>query len=128
MGQYHYVVNLDKREYLHPHRLGDGLKLLEFGDSRSGTMLALSVLLAAQNVGGARGGGDLNSDDPVVGSWASDRIVIAGDYADPADAQGYDTENGQTLYESCANGLYTEISDRVRAALLTAGENIGGGH
>ena len=29
MGQYHYTVNLDKKEYLVPHKLGDGLKLLE---------------------------------------------------------------------------------------------------
>ena len=29
-----------------------------------------------------RGGGDLRSDNPLVGSWAGDNIVIAGDYAD----------------------------------------------
>jgi len=79
MGQYYYVVNLDKKQYLHPHRMGDGLKLMEFGSSADGTMMGLAVLLADGN---GRGGGDLRSDHPIIGSWAGDRIVIAGDYAD----------------------------------------------
>ena len=29
MGQYHYTVNLSKKEFINPHKLGDGLKLLE---------------------------------------------------------------------------------------------------
>jgi hypothetical protein len=29
MGQYHVVVNLTKREFIHPHKLGSGLKLWE---------------------------------------------------------------------------------------------------
>lgn len=43
MGQYYYVINVTKKEYLHPHKFFDGLKLLEFGCSSNG-----------------RGGGDLN--------------------------------------------------------------------
>ena len=79
MGQYYYVVNLDKKQYLHPHRFGDGLKLMEFGQSSGGTLLALATLLSNGN---GRGGGDINSEDSLVGSWAGDKIVIAGDYAD----------------------------------------------
>lgn len=79
MGQYYLVVNLDKQQYLHPHRMGDGLKLMEFGSSADGTMMGLAVLLADGN---GRGGGDLRSDHPIIGTWAGDRIVIAGDYAD----------------------------------------------
>jgi hypothetical protein len=81
MGQYYLVCNITKREYLHPHSMGDGLKLLEFGLSGMGTMAGLSILLADGN---GRGGGDI-SEDPlsgIVGRWAGDRIVIAGDYAD----------------------------------------------
>jgi len=80
MGQYYLTVNLDKGEYLDPHKFGDGLKLLEFGDSASGTMTGLATLLADGN---GRGGGDLRSENPVIGSWKGDRIVVAGDYADP---------------------------------------------
>lgn len=123
MGQYYVTVNLDKGEYIMPHRFGQGLKLLEFGCSRYGTLSALALLLADGN---GRGGGDLSitvSDDPehhdynpwfenvpgclrvehefqipvgelnkqvnykilvpkIIGRWAGDRIVVAGDYAD----------------------------------------------
>ena len=34
-GQYYLPVNLDKGEYLDPHKLGDGLKLMEFWKQRS---------------------------------------------------------------------------------------------
>ena len=112
MGQYHIVVNLDRHEYLHPHHLGDGLKLLEFGDGGR-TMTALAALLAIDN---GRGSGDLHAVVPGIpiedwergytktsdgwarggdelfrarsiyarhiGSWAGQRIVIAGDYGD----------------------------------------------
>ena len=38
MGQYHLTVNLDKHEFIHPHQLGDGLKLGEqCGHSPGGT-------------------------------------------------------------------------------------------
>lgn len=101
MGQYHIVVNLDKKTYLNPNHLGDGLKLLEFGDGGA-TLTALAILLAKDN---GRGLGDLHvamPDTPLehwekdefnlkrvrtqhahlVGSWAGDRITIAGDYGD----------------------------------------------
>ncbi|HEV2500703.1 MAG TPA: hypothetical protein VGY31_14090 [Terriglobia bacterium] len=101
MGQYHVLVNLDKRQLVVPTRLGDGLKLMEFGDGGA-TLTALAILLAQDN---GRGLGDLHvamPDTPLesweqgkcglkrirtpyahlVGSWAGDRIIIAGDYGD----------------------------------------------
>lgn len=102
MGQYYYIVNADKGEYLHPHKFGDGLKLMEFGNSRAGVLLGLAVLLADGN---NRGGGDLRSDDPVIGSWAGDRIVVAGDYADGGNfTDGYD----ETELQEIANESFTE--------------------
>jgi len=109
MGQYYYIVNIDKHEHLHPHKFDDGLKLLEFGCSAYGVMTALAILLADGN---GRGGGDICISGPVselgepkphqlvdhrydidgkpyetrvpksAGRWAGDRIVITGDYAD----------------------------------------------
>ncbi len=104
MGQYYKAVNLDKKEFMHPHACGDGAKLMEFALSSMSMMSCLAILLADGN---GRGGGDLfgvpckacggsslaneckscNGDryEPlpkIVGSWAGDRIVIAGDYAD----------------------------------------------
>ena len=76
MEQYHVIVNLDKKEYLHPHSFGDGLKFLEFGASGNGTMLGLAAFLA---VSLGQGGGDLCTENPLQGSWAKDQIVIVGD-------------------------------------------------
>jgi len=109
MGQYYYVINLDKKEYLHPHKFGDGLKLWEFGSSGTGTMFALAVLLSDGN---GRGGGDVHSDSPLVGSWARDRIIISGDYAD-----GEWSEKGDNLYDFCGDGFLKDISEDVIMAL-----------
>src|SRR5262245_16704085 len=78
MGQHYLIVNLDKKQFLDSHNCGDGLKLLEFACSAGGTLAALAVLLADGN----DRGGDFRGGHPVVGSWAGDRIVVAGDYAD----------------------------------------------
>lgn len=106
MGQYHYIINLDKREYLHPHRFGDGLKLLEFGASGEGTMLGLALLLAKDN---GRGGGDLRSNAKIIGSWAGDRIVIAGDCGDKTET----IDGTPVSLHELASAEYEEISERV---------------
>jgi len=141
MGQYYYIVNLDKRECLNPHKLGDGWKLLEFGCSQDGTMTALAILLADGN---GRGGGDLHIDEqspaaPIVGSWAGDRIVVAGDYADPGRwidpkwdcdlqaiaeesyAEGYQQVEHVNLYAVVAKH-FKDISGQVVQAMLAGDE------
>lgn len=89
MGQYYKIVNVKKKQYITPHTFGDGAKLMEFSMSANGVLAGLAILLADGN---GRGGGDLNSENEIVGSWAGDNIVVAGDYADngnflPADKQ-----------------------------------------
>lgn len=111
MGQYYQVVNLDKKELLHPHEFTDGLKLLEFG-SGGLTMTGLAVLLACSN---GRGGGDLHSENPIIGSWAGDRVVIMGDYAEPDD---YPNLTQKTIDEVWGeNRKYKDISIEVLKAL-----------
>jgi hypothetical protein len=74
MGQAFYLTNLDKKEFFHPHDMGDGYKLLELDRS----LTALSLLLA-------------DSDDhpwadaPLLGRWAHDRVVVMGEYEAPDD-------------------------------------------
>jgi len=131
MGQYYLTVNIDKKQYLNPHAFGDGLKLLEFACSGRGTMMALGVLLADGN---NRGGGDLHSDAPAIGSWAGDRIVVAGDYADGGsfvDAPveeltqiakdhytvGHQDPKNVTLY-ALASETYEDISAKIMAVLM----------
>jgi len=110
MGQYYMLVNLDKKQYIHPHAFGDGLKLLEFGSSGEGTMCALAILLASGN---GRGGGDLYSENPIVGSWAGDRIVISGDYDDDGK---WDAPSDQTLY-SYVQECFEDVSVDVMSAM-----------
>lgn len=114
MGQYYIIVNLDKKQYLHPLKFGDGLKLMEFATSQCGVLTALAILLADGN---GRGGGDLNSDDPIIGSWAGDRIVIAGDYAD--EGKFIDDPKGkkQNLY-AYAEDNFEDISERVLRVMM----------
>jgi hypothetical protein len=121
MGQFHKILNLDKREFLHPHCFNDGLKLLEFGASGDGTMLALAVLLANSR---NRGGGDLRSDDETLyGRWAGDRIVIAGDYAEPGDVA--EPLEGPNLYDLCYDeATFKDISLDVIKVIRDAGKTI----
>jgi len=129
MGQYHLVLNLDKKQLLRPTELGDGLKLLEFADGGP-TLTALAILLAKDN---GRGLGDLHVAMPetpldnwekadyglkrvrtphahLVGSWAGDRIIIAGDYGDNIPGKE------ENMY-SMAQREYLEISGPMRELL-----------
>jgi len=110
MGQYYLIANLDKKQFLHPHKCGDGLKLMEFACSANGTLTALAILLADGN---NRGGGDLRSDHPVIGSWAGDRIAVAGDYADEGK---FTSDPGRNLYRVAHDG-YTDISRQALRAM-----------
>jgi hypothetical protein len=101
MGQYHYVVNVDKKQFINPHKLGAGLKLWEQLNNDPSTPHAIFMLLAVSN---GRGGGDLhrwipdpNADEKdrafsgeyleseLIGSWGGDRIAVIGDYAEETD-------------------------------------------
>lgn len=112
MGQYYKVVNITKQEFITPHSFNDGAKLMEFGLSAKGTMSGLAILLASGN---GRGGGDLHSDSKIVGSWAGDQIVIAGDYGDEGlfVPEGSNLNLYQYAYEN-----YRDISGLVWEALL----------
>jgi hypothetical protein len=111
MGQYYKIVNIKKKQYIKPDTFGDGSKLMEFSMSASGVLAGLAILLADGN---GRGGGDLHSENDIVGSWAGDNIVITGDYAD---AGKFVKEPDQTLYE-VASSEGEDISIKVLEALF----------
>ena len=134
MGQYHYVCNLDKHEFLHPHKFGSGLKLMEFGCESVGVPTGLVLLLAASNGPTGRGGGDWHPwlggpgyegrevkvdaataerlSREIPGRWAGDRIAIIGDYAETGDP-GIDPDD--TPWTNKAG--WTDISADVVAAI-----------
>lgn len=100
MGQYHQIVNFDKRQYINPHKMGEGVKMSEFIPNGMGAMMILGILLARDSSGR---GGDINISDPLIGSWAGDRIAIVGDYGD------------ETYSELDSN--WTEITAAVRRVI-----------
>ena len=110
MGQYYKIVNIKKKQYISPDTFGDGSKLMEFSMSANGVLAGLAILLADGN---GRGGGDLHSENDIVGSWAGDNIVIAGDYADTGK---FVKEPEQNLYEVANEG--EDISIKVLDALF----------
>ncbi len=104
MGQYHKLYNLDKKEYVHGHRLNNGLKLMEQCGWDKSTSTGLWLLLANSS---GRGGGDAR-EHSLVGRWAGDRILVQGDYAEPTD-KAYLPEPDLACF--------TDISDEVKAML-----------
>jgi len=46
MGQYHYLVNINRRQFVHPNRIANGLKLREQVNWPYATATALVMLLA----------------------------------------------------------------------------------
>jgi hypothetical protein len=123
MGQYYKIVNLDKQQYIDTYCFNEGAKLLEFGCSSDGVLTALAVLLADGN---GRGGGDLHSEHPIIGSWSGDRIVVAGDYADENKfLQKQQIVKYKLLNQGLSPNLYNyamdhfeDISEQALAAIL----------
>lgn len=128
MGQYYLAINKTKKQYIAPHALDAGAKLLEFSCTDSFT-IGLCLLLANSN---GRGGGDvmireeydsktgkykpltqgqeehLEVIKEVAGRWAGDQIVIQGDYAEPTDP-GYVSEEELKGYNNISSLVLNAI-------------------
>lgn len=109
MGQYYVVANIDKKEFISPSDWGQGLKLMEFAYPLCQSMVtsALAILLADGN---GRGGGDLRSDHPIIGSWKYNRIAVVGDYADPHSELG-------DIYDLTHSSNWKNVSEDVLIAM-----------
>lgn len=119
MGQYHILVNLDKREFVDPHALGLGLKQMEhLSTSQFQQVASLSdALYFLVMTSPDRGGGDFEQT-AISGQWAGDRCVILGDYTDDSDLPYY--IGAGSLYEQIsenAHGEWVDISEVVAEAL-----------
>ena len=77
MGQYYFIINVDKKQYLHAHKYDNGLKLMEWswvGNRLSNKMAHL-----------------------MKKTWKGDRVYVVGDYADLEDYEG-DSKNWHDTY------------------------------
>jgi len=146
MGQYWLVVNLDKKEFINPSKLGTGLKLWEQLATHPGTGAALIVLLAAERE--PRGGGDFDIDENwhgperkfpehnvtpgpmpegyseiakrTIGRWAGDRIAIVGDYAEDSDLPNSPIPASE-IFDKCSGEGHIEYDDNPEGALYQCG-------
>lgn len=100
MGQYHKVYNIDRKEFIHPHSIDCGLKLVEQMGFRGSTADALFLLVANSN---GRGGGDVGYHH-MVGRWAGDRIVVQGDYSE-VDDKAHIPEDQLEDYQDISSGV-----------------------
>jgi len=99
MGQYHKVYNIDKKEYFR----ADFLKLAEQVGTKTSTT-ALFMLVANSN---GRGGGDFRDHD-LIGTWAGDRIVVQGDYAEKGD-RGFITDKEIEGYKNISDAVWQMV-------------------
>jgi hypothetical protein len=110
MGQYHKLVNLDKKEVVHPYNLGLGAKQYE-QTGQNGSMSDALYLLVMTSP--SRGGGDWEIFPALSGRWVGDRVVVLGDYTEDRDMKQY--PNFGQLYHQSED--WTDISDEVAQAL-----------
>ena len=103
MGQYHVLVNYDKKETVSPHNLGLGLKQWEHLGEFNGTLADALYILTMTSP--ARGGGDL-PETSISGRWAGDRCFVMGDYTESTDLP-------EGMYESIKEQELTEIGELV---------------
>ena len=96
MGQYLVVANTTKKEFLHPHKFGSGLKFLEF------TLDGCSVMSGLAHLLGQSSDGVAHDDATVTGRWIGDHVIIVGDY----DTSG-------VFDEAMDGNNYTDISNAV---------------
>jgi len=94
MGQYFLAVNTTKKEFLHPHKFGSGMKFQEFTNDSMSLLAGMAHLLAQSSDGVAW-------DNPdITGRWIGDNVLIVGDYDE------------SKLFD-IAYDCYTDISDEV---------------
>ena len=85
MGQYHLLVNSDKKEYVNPRDLGFGAKQLEHCGFVGDLPLVQYLLTTSSR---DRGFGDFLLTDynaEILGRWTGDRVFILGDYTEIGD-------------------------------------------
>ena len=125
MGQYHYLVNFDRKEIVHPHKLDLGAKQIE----HTHTVASFSdVLYMLMTTSPNRGGGDLRYDEALeqefqtFGRWVGDRVAVFGDYTEWSDIPFMTGgEDPKAPYNFIFDrSSFTDISDDILGAFQLA--------
>lgn len=101
---------MDKKEFLHPHKLGAGLKLWEICANKVGGVLVYLLRQSSES-----GGGDQSDPNAKwVGHWAGDRVVVVGDYDESKLYQKAQGDFDEPVMNEQINAPYKDISLAVR--------------
>lgn len=118
----HVIMNYSKNEYITPEGYGDdpNPNIFSREGADGGVMEALVILLAASCKGGPRGGGDIDSDSELVGSWAGDSIAIIPVTKLPLDAFCLDSPMRGLMEDANEAKYYEQYGHIVRSWLVGA--------
>ena len=97
MQQYFLVINLTKRQFIHPHVFGDGLKLPEFGRNGESSETFVERFINYWNKPEIF----LDSVSKVDPNDPSRKIIFAGDAADAGNGAGFNM-----LFDAEIHGLF----------------------
>lgn len=130
MGQYWTMKNVDTRQVVSTHKLGAGLKYLE--QWFSGSLYTALMLLLTDVSSLGYGGGDFCLEDapeelkkfidPVIGSWAGNRIVFSGDYTEIEEHKETDA-NGNELFTDISSEVALAVWSMVACEIMNENEN-----
>lgn len=115
MGQYFALVNLDKKQWIHAHRIGNGLKIGEQTNWKYSTEVVAGLLMQEME----------DESNSLIGSWHNDRRVgFVGDYGDshavgevPLHQELIDDAEKIYSQREADGDDWTELSDQVRAMM-----------
>jgi len=128
MGQYHYLVNFDRKEIVHPHKLGLGLKQVEHTHCVASLSDVLYMLLSSSP---NRGGCDLYYDPKLeksfktFGRWIGDKVVVFGDYTEWSDIPFIHTNLAKTglpgniIFDE-ESAIFSDITNHISPAFCKA--------
>jgi hypothetical protein len=122
MGQYHLLVNSEKKEYVNPRDLGYGAKQLEHCGF-IGDLPLVQYLLTTSSKG--RGFGDFRLTDynsAFLGRWAGDRVFILGDYTEEGDVPRVRTAHTFWKKIHALESEWVNISELAKIALDNSNE------
>ncbi len=121
MGQYHKLVNFDKKEAVSPHKIGLGLKQIEHTHALASLADVLYILTTTSP---KRGCGDLEylseyeEKFRTFGRWVGDRVAVFGDYSEAKDVPFLGFDNTEKLMTHVEG--FTDISDAILPAFSLA--------
>jgi len=119
MGQYWKPVNLTKREFINPHKLKTGLKMVEQAFSAD---IAAAMVILLSVMPQRRGGGDMQNN-PFIGRWAGDMVVFTGDYSIDEDMPNSPVPFG-TAYALTHGEDYTDATGVMHKAFTDVTDDV----